>query len=60
MIEQTETGDVRAYKFFSDYGCVFKALGKLQSQDGLVLGEGVRRNADTGLVDGFEGNSLDQ
>jgi len=60
MTEKTETGDVRAHQFFGDYDRVFKALGKLQSRDGLVLGEGVKRNVDTGLVDGFKGNSLDK
>lgn len=59
MIGPEENGDVRVHQFFGDYDRVVEALGKLQSRDGLVLGEGVRRNGNTGLVDGFNGTPLE-
>jgi hypothetical protein len=59
MTEKTVTRDVRAHQFFGDYDRVFKALGKPQRRDGVVFGTGVRRNIDTGLVDGFNDAPLE-
>ncbi|KAK3332300.1 hint-domain-containing protein [Cercophora scortea] len=48
-------GDVRAHEFLGDYDRVMRSLAKLhRSRSGLVLGGGVRRDARTGLVDGFK------
>ena len=51
-----ETRDVRAHAFFGDYDKVVESLEGLHKTEegGVVLGGGVTRNAETGLVDGFK------
>lgn len=46
--------DVRTHRFLGDYDLVVQSLAKLQcSGDGLVMGGGVKRDWQTGLVNGF-------
>lgn len=47
--------DVRRHRFFGDYNLVVQSLANLPcSQDGLVMGGGVKRDLQTGLVNGFQ------
>lgn len=53
-----EEEDVRRHRFFGDYDLVVQSLAKLPcSQDGLVMGGGVMRDSQTGLVNGFQRSS---
>ncbi|KAF4451452.1 Inter-alpha-trypsin inhibitor heavy chain H3 [Fusarium austroafricanum] len=50
----TSGPDVRAHTFFGDYNAVGKGLLNLpRSTTGIVLGSGVERDEETGLVTGF-------
>ncbi|CCC09715.1 unnamed protein product [Sordaria macrospora k-hell] len=56
--EVTGAEDVRTHRFFGDYDLVVQSLAKLQcNQDGLVMGGGVKRDGQTGLVNGFKRRS---
>ena len=46
--------DVRGHHFYGDYDKVSRALARLPRwADGVVSGEGLIRDAETGLVNGF-------
>lgn len=54
LTERDGRRDVRAHEFFGDYDRVRKALVVLPRRSGgLVLGGGVSRDPDTGLINGF-------
>jgi hypothetical protein len=54
LTQQGQKCDVRAHQFYGNYDMVSSALAKLpRTARGLMLGKGLVRDPDTGLVEGF-------
>ncbi|KAK4099445.1 hypothetical protein N658DRAFT_429985 [Parathielavia hyrcaniae] len=60
-LTQQVQGDVRAHQFYGNYEKVKRALSRLPKKlGGVVLGGGLTRDLETGLVDGFRGMDIGQ
>jgi hypothetical protein len=61
LTEGDKRRDVRVHEFFGAYEKVSRSLATLPRRSGgLVLGGGVTRNSETGLIDGFRSEQAGQ
>lgn len=55
MVQTRGVNDVRAHRFFGSHDKVLRSLAAIRMRrDGLVIGGGVKRSKNTGLVTGFK------